>query len=363
MVDVLRIKRRPAGGAAGPPASLAVGELAFNEQDAGLYIGKTDGSIVKVNSAGGGGSISIADTAPGSPTPGAMWWESDTGKLWIYYNDGTSSQWVLAAGSSGTSQAYVDAQDALKVAKAGDTMTGDLTMNTGTLLITGGTIGTLATNGLRLGFGAGYAQIKLNGPTGSLIDFSTAGTDFKARLGYDAGTNALTVTSANINLNGPVTIPTLPLLMGASPAVGYSVSLRSLAGNFAFSLRVGADGHQGISFLNGSAGAVVGSIVVNAASTVYNTTSDGNLKEDLRSFDAGPIIDATCAYDFRWKSTGERAYGVVAQQAIEVHPTAVSRSIMPDETEWWGIDYSKYVPVLLQELKALRARVAALEAR
>jgi hypothetical protein len=23
-----------------------------------------------------------------------MWWESDTGTLWIYYNDGTSSQWV-----------------------------------------------------------------------------------------------------------------------------------------------------------------------------------------------------------------------------------------------------------------------------
>lgn len=27
-----------------------------------------------------------------------MWWESDTGTLWIYYNDGTSSQWVVAAG-------------------------------------------------------------------------------------------------------------------------------------------------------------------------------------------------------------------------------------------------------------------------
>ena len=31
------------------------------------------------------------------------------------------------------------------------------------------------------------------------------------------------------------------------------------------------------------------------------------------------------------------------------------------EQDWWGIDYSKYVPVLLQELKALRARVAQLE--
>jgi hypothetical protein len=50
--------------------------------------------------AGGGGSasITVSDTPPGSPTPGALWWESDTGTLWIYYNDGTSSQWVMAAG-------------------------------------------------------------------------------------------------------------------------------------------------------------------------------------------------------------------------------------------------------------------------
>jgi hypothetical protein len=31
--------------------------------------------------------------------------------------------------------------------------------------------------------------------------------------------------------------------------------------------------------------------------------------------------------------------------------------------DWWGVDYSKYVPVLLQELKALRTRVRDLEGR
>jgi hypothetical protein len=40
----------------------------------------------------------ISDTPPGSPTPGSMWWESDTGALWVYYNDGTSSQWVQVVG-------------------------------------------------------------------------------------------------------------------------------------------------------------------------------------------------------------------------------------------------------------------------
>ena len=42
MTDVLRIRRRALGGAAGAPASLAVGELAFNEVDGGLYIGRSN---------------------------------------------------------------------------------------------------------------------------------------------------------------------------------------------------------------------------------------------------------------------------------------------------------------------------------
>src|SRR5215475_1592567 len=40
--------------------------------------------------------VSIGTTAPASPTVGQLWWRSDTGRLMIYYNDGTSTQWVPA---------------------------------------------------------------------------------------------------------------------------------------------------------------------------------------------------------------------------------------------------------------------------
>jgi hypothetical protein len=65
MADTIRIKRRVLGGAAGPPASLTIGELAFNEQDAGLYIGRSDGSVVQVNpaSAGPTGPTGLQGTA------------------------------------------------------------------------------------------------------------------------------------------------------------------------------------------------------------------------------------------------------------------------------------------------------------
>jgi hypothetical protein len=60
MADVLRIKRRAVGGAAGPPATLAAAELAFNEVDNTLYYGKGNNgsgvatSVVAVATVGGG---------------------------------------------------------------------------------------------------------------------------------------------------------------------------------------------------------------------------------------------------------------------------------------------------------------------
>jgi len=107
-------------------------------------------------------------------------------------------------------------------------------------------------------------------------------------------------------------------------------------------------------------GGIVGSIGTSASNTSFNTSSDMRLKDDLKSFDAGNIVDDTNVYDFAWKSTGERSYGVIAQQAQEVYPAAVTYE---QKQDWWGIDYSKYVPVILQELKALRARVAELEGK
>lgn len=58
-----------------------------------------DGSAWQEFTSGGGG-VTISATAPADPDEGALWWDSDDGKMFIYYNDGTSSQWVDAAGPS-----------------------------------------------------------------------------------------------------------------------------------------------------------------------------------------------------------------------------------------------------------------------
>jgi len=65
-------------------------------------------SYLQVNGDGsqltGIGTVAIGDNAPGSPSVGDLWWESDTATGHIYYNDGSTSQWVqFNSGSSGGS--------------------------------------------------------------------------------------------------------------------------------------------------------------------------------------------------------------------------------------------------------------------
>lgn len=44
-------------------------------------------------------SIAIQDTAPGSPSHGDLWLEGTTAALFVYWNDGSSSQWVQINGT------------------------------------------------------------------------------------------------------------------------------------------------------------------------------------------------------------------------------------------------------------------------
>ena len=53
-------------------------------------------SNVTITTSGSGATISVSDSPPGSPTANSLWWQSNTGVLKIYYNDGDSSQWVDA---------------------------------------------------------------------------------------------------------------------------------------------------------------------------------------------------------------------------------------------------------------------------
>jgi hypothetical protein len=64
-------------------------------QHGSYYTGIAIAAFDKANTGGGGGaSVAISDVAPSSPTANSLWWSSDLGKMFIYYNDGSSNQWV-----------------------------------------------------------------------------------------------------------------------------------------------------------------------------------------------------------------------------------------------------------------------------
>jgi hypothetical protein len=255
---------------------------------------------------------------------------------------------------------YTDNTGLAKVAKAGDTMTGSLTISVASypnLTINKGTGGSAS---MLIGTRAGLQRWMVMCGNDTAESGSNTGSDFEIRRCDDGGTQlgtslAINRASGIVAHAKGVTIGSWPLGSAvANTAIGYGGG----GSEFGITLRPSIDNTSAVVFYN-VAGAGVGSISVTPTATAYNTSSDERLKEDFQTFDAGRVVDDTNVYSFRWKSTGGRSYGISAQQAQEVFPQAVT---YVKEQDWYGIDYSKYVPVLLNELKALRARVAQLEA-
>jgi microcystin-dependent protein len=96
MANTIKIKN--SGTASAVPASLEHGELGLNYADGKIFFKNSSNTIVDYGTivvAGAGSSVVVSDTAPSSPGVGDIWYESDTGKMFVYYD----SFWVEASGT------------------------------------------------------------------------------------------------------------------------------------------------------------------------------------------------------------------------------------------------------------------------
>jgi hypothetical protein len=95
----------------------------------------------------------------------------------------------------------------------------------------------------------------------------------------------------------------------------------------------------------------------------FTVTSDIRLKTDIVPItNAADIIDATNVYEFT--KGGKRMYGMIAQEARAVAPILVSDSadLHPEDGDpILALDQTGYIPLLIDEVKALRMRVRKLE--
>ena len=90
------------------PTSPSEGDLWFNSSNTKMYVYFNDGTSsqwIQSNPSGASTPITAADTAPSNPVENSMWFDSTDGTLYFRYNDGTSEQWVnlIGATSSGGS--------------------------------------------------------------------------------------------------------------------------------------------------------------------------------------------------------------------------------------------------------------------
>jgi hypothetical protein len=106
------------GTTAERPGTPVTGMFRFNSS-----LTKFEGYNGSAWSPVGGGGATISDTAPASPSAGDLWWNSSDGQLYTYYNDGTSSQWVIANVFTGGSAYLPLTGGALSGALTGTTFT------------------------------------------------------------------------------------------------------------------------------------------------------------------------------------------------------------------------------------------------
>ncbi len=137
-----------AGVAKEPTApQMEYGELAvnYNVDDPAIFIKDSNNNIIRIagykNIAWDGNTeIPSGPTPPADPVPGNFWYNPEDGRLYYYYEDANSSQWVDASPDNwqgaGTvpdvdNPAYQpDTLDDRYVNITGDNMTGDLTLGT-----------------------------------------------------------------------------------------------------------------------------------------------------------------------------------------------------------------------------------------
>jgi hypothetical protein len=108
-------------------------------------------------------------------------------------------------------------------------------------------------------------------------------------------------------------------------------------------------------------GSTIGEIYANSGRTnlVYSTSSDYRLKEDLKTFKAVDIINQIPVYDFKWKETDFRDYGVLAHEMQVVLPGLVKGDKDGEENQ--TVDYMAIVPILMQSIKELKAEIELLK--
>ena len=184
-----------------------------------------------------------------------------------------------------------------------------------------------------------------------------------------ATTSGLLTDSANLQFSGS------NLLLGTTSQLQSSVLSVLGSGNIGDFRTTSSGGYPVICentaagstsmviFLSGPSTTTVGSITYNGAVTVYGTTSDARLKENIADASSSlDFVNTLKVRSFDWiESEKHQDFGFIAQELYEVSPDCVYKP--QDEDSIWQIDTSVLIPALVKSIQEQQTMIDALKAR
>jgi hypothetical protein len=271
------------------------------------------GRITAASSGSSGSIITISDNAPASPVSGSLWWDSTVGRTYVFYNDGTTSQWVDA--SPGVGPIGPQGPQGIQGIQGIQGPAGNLSGGTLTGLLTGATLS--------------MSMSQDSGATkGSFVCRATG--------------------TGDANLAGMT-------LWNDAYAIKFGIRADSYVG-------LGGWSRTAWSWYSDPSGNMVAAGNV----TAY---SDPRLKENFEVIqDPIGILKKLDGGTFNWKrgiqhieaKAGKRDYGVLADQVESVMPEIVTESIELNGQSYKTVSYEKLVPVLIEAIKQQQEQIEEL---
>jgi hypothetical protein len=298
-----------------------------------------NGTTVDISIAGGGGgsSVSISTVAPSSPTAGDLWYNSNLGRTFIYYNDGSSSQWVDAA-------PFNPVEPPSTPGKTSSSFTATEGQTSFSVSYTVGYIDVFL-NGVRLNTSEFTAS---NGSSIVLLEGATAGdvldvVEYRMGIG-DTGATGSGGPLSNITQTTSSSIFYPVIAIGTGSTLPYITTTSNY-----------------FEFTPSSGTLEVNQLVVAGVTTAtdFNSTSDRNLKENINIIE-DPLekLVGISGVTFNWKESKESSAGVIAQDVEKVLP-----EIVKSNDDMKTVNYNGLIGLLVEAVKNQQDQINSLTER
>jgi hypothetical protein len=314
----------------------------------------------------------MASTISAGTTSGtAIAIAGDTSGALVLQTNGTTTAVTISTAQDATFAGKVTSAGALTLASNGTTtaVTIDTSQNVGigtatpTFFSGGGLQISKATQAnLRLSdtANANYNfDISNNSGDGYLINrFATGNifmfTNSTERMRIDSGGN-VQIGRTSVIQNGRLSVQnvigsnTIETIQGGSGGYNYYSSAATNGGSYYHATFTENNTQRG-------------SIVSNGTNTLYNTSSDQRLKENIKDAESSlSLVGDLQVRQFDWKScNSHQNYGFVAQELAIIAPEALHQPSDPEEM--MAVDYSKLVPMLVKAIQEQQALITQLQA-